>query len=55
MQIIIGSDHGGYRLKEEIAEYFECDERTIRRNKNKIINNIKTLLFPNDSIEELGN
>lgn len=23
MQIIIGSDHGGYRLKEEIAEYLK--------------------------------
>ncbi len=24
MQIIIGSDHGGYRLKEEIAEYLKA-------------------------------
>lgn len=43
------------KTQEEIAEYFECDERTIRRNKNKIINNLKVLLFPNDSIDELGN
>lgn len=42
------------KTNEEIAEYFECDERTIRRNKTRIINNIKALLFPNDSIDELG-
>ncbi len=39
---------------EEIAEYFNCDVSTISRNKNKIINKIKGLLFPNNSIEELG-
>lgn len=38
----------------EIAEIFECDERTIRRNKNELINKLKILLFPNNSIDELG-
>lgn len=38
----------------EIAEHFECDERTIRRNKNDLINRLKVLLFPTDSMNELG-
>ena len=42
------------KTHEEIAEYFDCDESTIRRNKNKIINKLRGLLFPNDSIDELG-
>jgi len=40
---------------EDMAEYFQCDTKTIGRNKNKLINNIKVLLFPNDSIDEIGN
>ncbi len=39
---------------EEIAEYFDCDVSTVSRNKNKLINKIKGLLFPANSIEELG-
>lgn len=42
------------KTHEEIAEYLECDESTVRRNKNRIINNLKGMLFPNDSIDELG-
>lgn len=43
------------KTQEEISEYFGCDEKTIRRNKNKIINELKGIFFPNDSINELGN
>lgn len=39
---------------EQIAEHFECEPRTISRNKTKLINSMKSLLFPNDSISELG-
>lgn len=39
---------------DEMAEYFKCDSRTIGRNKNKLINRIRVLLFPNDSIDEVG-
>ena len=42
------------KTHEEIAEYFNCDESTVRRNKNRLINRIKTLLFPSDSVSELG-
>ena len=42
------------KTREEIANYFSCDEKTITRNKNRLINEIKTLLFPNNSIDELG-
>lgn len=42
------------KTNEEIAEYFKCDEKTIRRNRNRIINNLRGLLFPKDSIDELG-
>lgn len=39
---------------EEIAEYFKCDVSTISRNKTRIINHLRTLFFPDDSIGELG-
>lgn len=42
------------KTREEIAEYFECDVKTISRNRNRIINHIKGMLFPNDSVDELG-
>lgn len=42
------------KTREEIAEYFECDVKTISRNRNRIVNDLKGMLFPNDSINELG-
>lgn len=42
------------KTHEEIAEIFMCDTKTIGRNKNRLINSLKVLLFPNDSINELG-
>ncbi len=39
---------------EEIAEYFMCDVSTVSRNKNKLIRQISSLLFANESISELG-
>lgn len=39
---------------EEIAEYFECETSTITRNKKRLLNEIKVLLFPNAFIDELG-
>jgi hypothetical protein len=38
---------------EEMANYFNCEPRTIGRNRNRLINEIKILLFPYDSIEEI--
>jgi RNA polymerase sigma factor (sigma-70 family) len=30
---------------EDIAERFECEEKTVRRNKNRLVNKIKIMLF----------
>ena len=37
----------------EIADYFEKDPTTIWRNNQRLINEIKVYLFPNDVIDEL--
>lgn len=42
------------KTREDIAEYFDCDTKTVSRNKNRIINELRGMLFPNDSIDELG-
>lgn len=41
------------KTEEQIAEYFQRDISTINRNKNRLINNIKTYLLPNDLITDL--
>lgn len=41
------------KTRKEIAEYFEVDERTITRNKNKLINSLKINLFSDDVIIEM--
>lgn len=42
------------KTREECAEIYSCDVATISRNKSKIINGIKTILFPNETVNELG-
>lgn len=42
------------KTREECAEIYSCDVATVSRNKSKIINNIKVVLFPNDVVGELG-
>ncbi|AFV02831.1 hypothetical protein DHBDCA_p1805 [Dehalobacter sp. DCA] len=37
---------------EDIAERFDCEERTIRRNKNRLVNKIKIMLFGADALNE---
>lgn len=39
--------------REEIAEYFDCDVKTITRNKRRLINRIKLIVFSDESIKEL--
>lgn len=39
--------------REEIAEYFNTSERTISRNKGRLINILKVKLFSDDVIYEL--
>jgi DNA-directed RNA polymerase specialized sigma24 family protein len=35
---------------EEIAELFDCDVTTIRRNKNRLINRVKIMIFGTDAL-----
>ena len=39
--------------RENIAEYFDCDVKTITRNKRRLINKIKLIIFSDESIKEL--
>ena len=39
--------------QEEIAEYFNCDVRTIRRNKNRLINLLQIQLFSDEVIRQI--
>ena len=41
------------KTQEEIAEYFQKDVSTINRNKNRLVNEIKVYLMPNDLITDL--
>ena len=40
------------KTDEELAEILEKDQSTITRNRNRLINELKTILFP-ESIKEL--
>ncbi len=52
--IIIELKYFDHKNREEIAEYLKCDVKTVDRNKNSLINRLKILFFPNNSIDELG-
>ena len=39
--------------REDLAYYYTCEPITITRNKNKMINKLKDILFSDDVIEEL--
>ena len=39
---------------DDMCEYFEVSDTTIKKAKNKLINEIRVLLFPNNVISELG-
>lgn len=39
--------------REEVAEYFDVNERTITRNKIRLVNQLKVVLFSDDVITEL--
>lgn len=39
--------------REHVAEILNCDIKTVTRNKNKLINHLKTIIFSDDTIEEL--
>ena len=37
---------------ESIASDLECDEKTVRRNKNRLVNKLKIMLFGADALNE---
>lgn len=41
------------RTREEVAEEFGCDVKTITRNKNRLVNQLKLIIFSDKTIEEL--
>lgn len=41
------------QTREKIAEYFDTSVRTITRNKTRLINRLKTLIFSDEVIYEL--
>ena len=41
------------RTRESIALEFECSETTISRNKTKLLNQLKSMLFSDEVIHEL--
>ena len=41
------------RSREEVAEYYDTTVTTISRNKNRLVNRLKKLLFSDDVIFEL--
>jgi len=43
------------KTREEIAEMYDCDARTITRNKNRLINKLKIDLFSDEAIFEMLN
>lgn len=40
------------RTQEDIAVEFKCDQRTIGRNKSRLVNELALQLFPNEMINE---
>ena len=41
------------KTQDEAAEFFDCSQRTIWRNKQRIINKLRVMLFSDDVIKEL--
>ena len=39
--------------REQIAEYFDCDVRTVNRNKNRLINLLQIRLFSDEVIQQI--
>lgn len=42
-----------HKTREEIADFYDCEVRTITRNKNRLINKLKLIIFSDESIDEI--
>lgn len=42
-----------HKTREEIAEFYDVEPRTVTRNKNRLVNELKIILFSDNTIEEL--
>lgn len=42
-----------HKTREQIAEFYDVEVKTITRNKKRLINEMKIIIFSDDSIEEL--
>ncbi len=41
------------KRREEIAEILDCEVKTVTRNKNRLVNQLKMIIFSDDVIKEL--
>lgn len=41
------------QTREYCADYFKVEPITVTRNKNRLVNKLKNILFPDDAIDEL--
>lgn len=42
-----------HKTREEIAEFYDCEVKTITRNKRRLLDEIRIILFSDTTIEEL--
>lgn len=42
-----------HKTRSEIAEFYDVDEKTISRNKKRLIDDLKIILFSDNTIEEI--
>lgn len=50
---IIGLFYFEHKTRAEIAEIYNVDDKTISRNKKRLVKEIKYIIFSDDTIEEL--
>ena len=41
------------KTREEVAEFYNVEVKTVTRNKNRLIDNMKIIIFSDSSIEEI--
>lgn len=41
------------KTREQIAEFYDVEEKTITRNKKRLVNVIKTIIFADESINKI--